>query len=42
MNIWVENVIVSGIILTELIKEKVKVFAKAFGIQENQLNFSND
>jgi len=42
MNIWVENVTAGGIILTDLlIKEKAKVFAEAFGIQENQLSFSN-
>ncbi|CAB4422547.1 unnamed protein product [Rhizophagus irregularis] len=32
MNIWVENI---------LIKEKAKVFAESFGIQEDQLSFSN-
>jgi hypothetical protein len=33
MNIWVENVIAGGVILTDLlIKEKVRVFAESFGI----------
>ena len=42
MNVWVENVTVEGVILTDLlIKEKAKVFAKAFNIQEDQLSFSN-
>jgi hypothetical protein len=42
MNIWVENVTAGGVILTDLlIKEKAKIFAAAFNIQENDLAFSN-
>jgi hypothetical protein len=38
MNLWVENVTASGVILTDLlIKEKAKFFANAFNIQENEL-----
>ncbi len=42
MNVWMENVTAGGVILIDLlIKEKAKVFAKAFNIQEDQLSFSN-
>jgi len=42
INIWVGNVMEGGVILTNLlIKEKAKIFAEAFGIQESQINFSN-
>ena len=42
MNLWVENVTAGGVILTDLlIKEKAKIFAQAFNIQENELVFSN-
>lgn len=42
MNLWVESVTAGGIILTDLlIKEKAKIFAQAFHIQENALTFSN-
>ena len=42
MSLWVENVTAGGVILTDLlIKEKAKIFAEAFNIQENELNFSN-
>jgi hypothetical protein len=42
MSIWVENVTAGGITLTDLlIKEKAKVFAQAFSIQESDLVFSN-
>ena len=40
MNLWVENVTASGVILTDLlIKEKARIFANAFNIQENNLIF---
>ncbi|CAB4490037.1 hypothetical protein RhiirA1_451356 [Rhizophagus irregularis] len=42
MSLWVENVTASGVILTDLlIKEKAKIFAEAFNIQEKDLSFSN-
>jgi len=42
MNLWVENVMTGGVILTDLlIKEKAKFFANAFNIQEDELVFSN-
>jgi hypothetical protein len=42
MSIWVENVTAGGITLTDLlIKEKAKMFAQAFSIQESNLVFSN-
>ncbi len=42
MNLWVENVTAGGVILTDLlIKEKARVFASAFNIQESNLVFSN-
>ena len=42
MSLWVENVTAGGVILTDLlIKEKARVFAEAFNIQENELVFSN-
>jgi hypothetical protein len=42
MNLWVENVTAGGVILTDLlIKEKAKIFAEAFNIQEKDLSFSN-
>src|SRR5690242_13562145 len=42
MNLWVENVTADGVILTDLlIKEKAKIFATAFNIQEDDLAFSN-
>ena len=42
MNLWVENVTAGGVILTDLlIKEKAKLFAEAFNIQEKDLAFSN-
>ena len=42
INIWVGNVMEGDVILTNLlIKEKAKIFAEAFGIQESQINFSN-
>ena len=42
MNLWVENVTAGGVILTDLlIKEKAKIFAEAFNIQETDLAFSN-
>jgi Tc5 transposase DNA-binding domain/Fission yeast centromere protein N-terminal domain len=42
MNLWVENVTTGGVILTDLlIKEKAKIFAEAFNIQEKDLAFSN-
>ena len=42
MSLWVENVTAGGVILTDLlIKEKAKIFAEAFNIQESDLNFSN-
>ena len=42
MNLWVENVSAGGVILTDLlIKEKAKIFAEAFNIQEEDLAFSN-
>ncbi|CAI2181928.1 11337_t:CDS:2, partial [Funneliformis geosporum] len=38
INLWVENVTARGVILTDLlIKEKVRYFAKAFEISENEL-----
>ncbi len=43
MNLWIENIMAISVILTDLlIKEKVKFFANAFNIQENELVFSND
>lgn len=42
MSLWVENVTAGGVILTDLlIKEKARIFAEAFNIQENELVFSN-
>jgi hypothetical protein len=42
MSLWVENVTAGGVILTDLlIKEKAKIFAEAFNIQEEDLSFSN-
>ena len=42
MSLWVENVTAGGVILTDLlIKEKAKIFAEAFNIQEKDLSFSN-
>ena len=42
MSLWVENVTAGGVTLTDLlIKEKAKVFAQAFNIQESELMFSN-
>lgn len=42
MNLWVENVTAGGVILTDLlIREKAKIFAEAFNIQEKELAFSN-
>lgn len=42
MSLWVENVTAGGVILTDLlIKEKAKIFAEAFNIQEEDLTFSN-
>ncbi|CAI2199497.1 2720_t:CDS:1, partial [Funneliformis geosporum] len=42
MSLWVKNITAGDVILTDLlIKEKAKVFAKAFNIQEKDLNFSN-
>lgn len=42
MSLWVENVTAGGVILTDLlIKEKAKIFAEAFNIQEEELSFSN-
>ena len=39
---WVENIIASSVILTDLlIKEKARFFANAFNIQEDELVFSN-
>ncbi|GBB98221.1 hypothetical protein RclHR1_31720001 [Rhizophagus clarus] len=42
MSLWVENVTADGAILTDLlIKEKARIFAKVFNIQENELVFFN-
>ena len=42
ISLWVENVTVRGITLTDLlIKEKARVFAQAFNIHESELVFSN-
>ena len=42
MSLWVENATAGGVILTDLlIKEKAKIFAEAFNIQEEDLTFSN-
>jgi hypothetical protein len=42
MSLWVENVTAGGVTLTDLlIKEKARVFAQAFNIQEGELTFSN-
>ncbi|GES98541.1 tigger transposable element-derived protein 6-like [Rhizophagus clarus] len=42
MSLWVENAIARGVTLTDLlIKEKARVFAQAFNIQESELVFSN-
>ena len=42
INLWVENMTASNVILTDLlIKEKARIFANAFNIQENELVFSN-
>ena len=42
MSLWVENVMAGGITLTDLlIKEKARVFAQAFNIQETDLVLSN-
>ena len=42
MRFWVENVTAGGVILMDLlIKEKARIFAEAFNIQENELVFSN-
>ena len=41
MNLWVENVTAGGVVLTDLlIKEKARIFAEAFNIQD-ELTFSN-
>jgi len=42
MSLWVENVTAGGVTLTDLlIKEKARVFAQAFNIQETDLILSN-
>ena len=41
MSLWVENVTAGGALTDLLIKEKAKVFAQAFNIQESELMFSN-
>src|SRR6185312_267739 len=42
MSLWEENVTAGGVTLTDLlIKEKARVFAQAFNIQESELMFSN-
>ncbi|GES89798.1 CENP-B homolog protein 2-like [Rhizophagus clarus] len=42
MSLWVENAIARGVTLTDLlIKEKARVFAQVFNIQESELVFSN-
>src|ERR1043166_5295529 len=42
MNLWIENVMANGNILTDLlIKEKARFFANALNIQENECMFSN-
>ncbi|GES83093.1 CenpB-DNA-bind-domain-containing protein [Rhizophagus clarus] len=42
MSLWVENATAGGVTLTDLlIKEKARVFAQAFNIQESELVFSN-
>ncbi|GBB83541.1 hypothetical protein RclHR1_10240002 [Rhizophagus clarus] len=41
-DLWVENVTAGGVTLTDLlIKEKARVFAQAFNIQESELVFLN-
>ena len=43
MSLWVENATAGSVILTDLlIKEKAKIFAEAFNIQEKDLTFSNE
>ncbi|GES85616.1 CENP-B homolog protein 2-like [Rhizophagus clarus] len=43
MSLWVENATAGGVTLTDLlIKEKARVFAQAFNIQESELVFLNE